>query len=285
MTDSSGELTVPEMIHANRRNWDARTPVHTASAFYGLDGSRRPDDWFAPFEWTDLGELRGRSVLHLQCHLGAETQAFSLRGAAPVVGLDLSGASVAEARKLAAGAGLDTGFVQADVYDAVAALDGRRFDVVYTGKGALCYLPDLDRWASVVRELLAPGGLLYVVEFHPLLNALGPVPDPDEQDGELRLRNDYLGGRGPERHASGRTYTDGPSLERDQVSYEWRHGIGDVVDALVGAGLRLESLRETDLLPWPRFAAMTRDESGWWRLPGDRPRVPLMFALRATRPA
>ncbi|WP_207892021.1 class I SAM-dependent methyltransferase [Streptacidiphilus pinicola] len=278
--------TIPEMIDANQRNWDARTPVHTASAFYGLDGSRAPDDWFAPFEWEDLGELRGRSVVHLQCHLGTETQAFAGRGAAPVVGLDLSGASVAEARKLAAGAGLDAEFVQADVYDAVAALGGRRFDVVYTGKGALCYLPDLACWATVVRDLLAPGGLLYIVEFHPLLNSLGPVPAPDETEGELRLRNDYLGGRGPDRHESGRTYTDGPPLDRDTVSYEWRHGLGAVVTALVGAGLTVETLRETDLLPWPRFAAMERDpRSGWWRLPDDQPRLPLMFALRATRPA
>ena len=285
MTHAENELTVPEMIRANQRNWDARTPVHTASAFYGLDGTRTPDDWFAPFEWADLGELRGRSVLHLQCHLGTETQAFCRRGAAPVVGLDLSGASIAEAGKLAARAGLDVEFVQADVHDAVAALGARRFDVVYTGKGALCYLPDLPRWAAVVRDLLAPGGLLYIVEFHPLLNSLGPVRAPDEREGELRLRNDYLGGRGPERHESGRTYTDGPPLARDVVSYEWRHGIGDVVNALVGAGLRVEAVRETDLLPWPRFAGMVRDDSGWWRLPDDRPRVPLMFALRATRAA
>ena len=94
-----------------------------------------------------------------------------------------------------------------------------------------------------------------------------------------------MGGRGAERHESGRTYTDGPPLERDLVSYEWRHGLGDIVTALVGAGLRVETLKETDLLPWPRFAAMEHDASGWWRLPDTAPKVPLMFALRATRPS
>jgi SAM-dependent methyltransferase len=169
------------------------------------------------------------------------------------------------------------------VYDAVTALGGRRFDVVYTGKGALCYLPDLPRWAKIVHALLRPGGVLYLVEFHPLLNSLGPTPQPDEEPGQLRLRRDYLGGRGPLRIDNAHTYTDGPPLEGATVSYEWRHGIGDVVEAVAGAGLQLEVLRETDLLPWPRFTDMVHDEGGWWRLPGHKPKVPLMFALRAAQ--
>ncbi|MGW1072748.1 class I SAM-dependent methyltransferase [Streptomyces sp. NPDC002537] len=283
MTQAGREPTVQEMLRANERNWDARTPVHVGSAFYGLDGSRAPGDWFAPFEWEDVGPLDGRSVLHLQCHLGTETRAFAERGAARTVGLDFSAAAVEQARELAHDAGQDVEFVRADVHDAVAALGGRRFDVVYTGKGALCYLPDLDRWARIAHALLRPGGLLYVVEFHPLFNSLGPVPHPDEERGVLRLRHDYLSGRGPLRIDNTRTYTDGPPLRGATVSYEWRHGMGDVVGAVAGAGLRVDVLRETELLPWPRFPDMVRGEGGWWRLPEDAPRVPLMFALGATR--
>ncbi|MFF4156443.1 class I SAM-dependent methyltransferase [Streptomyces sp. NPDC001678] len=271
--------TEEEMLRANRRNWDARTPVHVASAFYGLDGSRSPEDWFAPFEWEDLGTLPGRRVLHLQCHLGTETQAFPARGAEHTVGLDFSGEAVAQARRLAEEAGREVEFVRADVHRAVEALGGRRFDVVYTGKGALCYLPDLAAWAEVVRDLLRPGGVLYVVEFHPLLNALGPVARPGEHD--LLLAHDYLGGRGPVRSDSPHTYTDGPPLREATTSFEWRHGIGEVVTAVTGAGLTVDLLRETDLLPWQRFASMERDECGWWRLPEGEPRIPLMFALRA----
>ena len=285
MTQAGREPTVPEMLAANEKNWDARTPVHAASDFYGLDGSRSGADWFAPFEWSDLGDLHGRTVLHLQCHLGTETRALAERGAAHTVGLDFSRESVTQARRLAAGAWANLEFVQADVHDAVTALGGRRFDVVYTGKGALCYLPDLPRWAQIVHALLRPGGMLYLVEFHPLLNSLGPTPQPDEEPGQLRLRRDYLGGRGPLRIDNAHTYTDGPPLEGATVSYEWRHGIGDVVEAVAGAGLRLEVLRETDLLPWPRFTGMEPGEGGWWRLPEHKPKVPLMFALRAVRPA
>ncbi|MEU4202343.1 class I SAM-dependent methyltransferase [Streptomyces sp. NPDC039022] len=274
------------MLRANRENWDARTPVHVASDFYGLDGTRTADDWFAPFEWDDLGPLAGRDVLHLQCHLGTETQAFAERGAAHTVGLDFSGAALDQARCLAARGGRDIEFVQADVHQAAEALGGRRFDVVYTGKGALCYLPDLTRWARVIAGLLRPGGMLYVVEFHPLLNSLGAAPDPgqDPDDARLLLAHDYLEGRGALRSDTPHTYTDGPPVEGATTSYEWRHGLGETVNALVGAGLTVDRLRETDLLPWKRFATMEQADHGWWRLPPAEPRIPLLFALRAVRP-
>ncbi|CAO0838043.1 UDP-N-acetylglucosamine 1-carboxyvinyltransferase [Streptomyces microflavus] len=225
-----------------------------------------------------LGDLTGRDVLHLQCHLGTETLALARRGAR-AVGLDFSAASVAAAREIAAKAGVEVEYVRANVYDAVEALEGRRFDVVYTGKGALCYLPDLERWAAVVAELLRPGGLLYIVEFHPLLNSLGPKPAPGE--GGLVLRHDYLGGDGPVHRDATHTYTDGPAVEGATESVEWMHGIGEVVGALTGAGLGVRQLRESDELPWPRWSRMVRTPSGWWRLP--EPRIPLLYGLLATR--
>ncbi|MDN0199167.1 class I SAM-dependent methyltransferase [Streptomyces sp. S.PNR 29] len=266
------------LMRANQANWDARTPVHVGSRFYGLDQGLDPDRWFAAFEWEDLGELTGRDVLHLQCHLGTETIAFARRGAR-AVGLDFSAASVTAATGIAAKAGVEVRYVQANVYDAVEALQGRRFDVVYTGKGALCYLPDLRRWAEVVARLLRPGGRLYVVEFHPLLNALGPKPGPGEGP-ELLLRHDYLGGAGPVHRDATHTYTDGPAVQGATDCYEWTHGIGEVLNALVDAGLTVRRLRESDELPWPRWPRMVRTESGWWRLP--EPRIPLLYGLSAT---
>ncbi|MFI9756957.1 class I SAM-dependent methyltransferase [Streptomyces sp. NPDC051963] len=273
-TDESTRL-----MRANQANWDARTPVHLASRFYGLDQDLDPDRWFAAFEWEDLGELAGRDVLHLQCHLGTETLAFARRGAR-AVGLDFSAASVAAATGIAAKAGLDVTYVRANVYDAVEALEGRQFDVVYTGKGALCYLPDLDRWAGVVARLLRPGGRLYVVEFHPLLNSLGPKPAPGEGP-ELLLRHDYLGGDGPVHRSATHTYTDGPAVEGATDSYEWMHGMDEVLNALTHAGLTVRRLRESDELPWQRWPQMVQTASGWWRLP--QPRIPLLFGLLAGR--
>lgn len=267
---------VVEMVAANEADWDARAALHAASGFY----SRPAEYWFAEYEWEDLGDLAGLDVLHLQCHLGTETIAFAQRGAR-AVGLDLSARSLDEARRIAAAAGAKVEYVHANVYDADKALGGREFDVIYTGKGALCYLPDLVQWADVVKGLLRPGGLLYVVEFHPLLNSLRPVSLPGESD-ELVLRKDYLEGRGPIAHESTVTYT-GDEVPGRQRSYEWMHSLGELVTTLSTAGFRIDSLRESEVLPWPRWSSMEQTPGGWWRLPDDAPRIPLLFALKATK--
>lgn len=225
--------------------------------------------------------MAGIDLVHLQCHLGIETVALARRGAR-AVGVDFSGESVLRAREVASRFGVDVSYVRANVYDSIEAL-GRSFDVVYTGKGALCYLPDLGAWGDVVSRLLRPGGLLYLVEFHPLLYSLGVVPPVGGGD-EFLLRYDYLGGRGVEERDATHTYTDGPALTEARVAYEWRHEIGDVVSAVAAAGLRVEVLRESDALPWPRFRGMVRGEDGWFRLSGDQPRIPLLYALAARKP-
>lgn len=265
-----------QMIAANEADWDARAPLHAASRFY----SQPAEFWFADYEWEDLGPLDGRDVLHLQCHLGTETIAFARRGAR-VAGLDLSMKSLEAARQIAADAEVDVEYVHANVYDAVGALRCRQFDVVYTGKGALCYLPDLRQWAKVVYDLLKPGGSLYVVEFHPLLSALHEVARPGDTD-DLTLRADYLEGRGPIAHDSTLTYT-GDEVPGRHRSYEWRHGLGELVTALAATNLTVTTLRESEVLQWPRWPSMQQTPEGWWRLPDESPRIPLLFALKATK--
>ena len=280
MTDDFDEVTTRRM-RAIEENWDARTPVHLSSEFYGI-GSKDADDWFAEFEWTDLGELAGRDVLHLQCHLGNETAAFAQRGAR-VVGVDLSGEAIRQARLIAERCGHDVEYVHANVYDAAEALVGRRFDLIYTGKGAIQYLPDLDRWATVLARLLKPGGMVYVIDFHPVHMALGLLPVADTST-DLVLRYDYLPGRGPRQLNEAHSYTDGPALSGPTVSYEWPHGLGELITALAGAGLHITALRELDQLPWPRWSSMVPTDAGWWQMPEDMPRTPLLYAIRAVWP-
>lgn len=187
-----------------------------------------------------------------------------------MTGLDFSDASVEAARELAGD--LDISYVRADVHDAVEALGGG-FDVVYTGKGSLMWLPDLDRWAGVVRDLLKPGGRLYLVEFHPLAWMLN-------QDFEIV--GNYLGGAST--YDSSRTYTDGPELAADTVNHQWNHSLGELVTALNGAGLRVTELHEHPLLAWDQWPGMEQDPAtGWWRLPAHRPRIPLTYSLTALR--
>lgn len=256
------------LVEANRRNWDARTPVHVASEFYDVHNADA--DRLAPFEWAELGDVAGLRIAHLQCHLGTDTRCLA-RAGARMTGLDFSDASVAAARELAGD--LDISYVRADVHDAVAELGGG-FDVVYTGKGSLMWLPDLDRWAAVVRDLLKPGGRLYLVEFHPLAWML---------DGDFQLVGNYLDEAVT--NDSARTYTDGPALAGDDtVTYQWNHALGTVVTALNKAGLRVTELHEHPLLAWEQWPGMVRDDtSGWWRLPAHRPRIPLTYSLTAVR--
>lgn len=268
-----------EMMRANLRNWDERTPVHVASDFYDIDGLRAGAERLAPFEYDELGPLAGRSLVHLQCHIGTDTVCLA-RAGADAAGLDLSPESIDAARRIAADCGVDVRYEAGNVYDAVEVFGGRRFDIVYTGKGSLVWLPDLDRWARTVAALLSPGGMLYLVEFHPLLAALSYGEQPDTG---LLVEHDYLPGHRSEQLDSPYTYTDGPPLAEHTVSYQWAHGLGTVVNALIGAGLRIESLGEHEILPWQRLPDMTPAGNGWWRLPDSKPRVPVLFSLRAVR--
>ncbi len=257
----------------NRANWDDRVPVHLASALYDLDGFRAGASSLFPFEAAEAGDVTGRRLVHLQCHVGLDTLSWARRGAL-VTGLDFSAPAVAAARALAAELAIGASFVTADVYDAVAALGGRRFDVVYTGSGALVWLPDLPRWAAVVAALLEPGGFLYLVEGHPFAQLL------DHERGAAVVA-DYFDGR-PQVEDYPYTYTDGPALAHTR-SVQFRHQLGQVVTALADAGLRVEFLREHDFDGFRRYQAL-EDHGGQFRFPPGQPRVPLTFSLRAARP-
>jgi SAM-dependent methyltransferase len=191
-------------LDLNRANWDDRAAVHAGSGFYDLDGFRAGASTLRAFEADELGDVTGKRLLHLQCHMGQDTLSWARLGA-QVTGLDFSPAAIATARDLAAQIGLAdlARFVDADVYSAVHALGGQRFDIVYTGLGALVGLPDLTRWANEVASCLSAGGVFYIVEFHPLAQTL-------DDDGRT-LAHDYFDA-GPQMCDCPVTYTDGPPL-------------------------------------------------------------------------
>ena len=174
------------------------------------------------------------------------------------------------------GAGLEAEFVQADLYDAVPALGGRRFDVVYTGLGALNWLPDAGRWAEVMATLLAPGGTFYLAEFHPFVDTLA--------DEDLTVVHPYFR-TGPMEWNEPGTYADLQAPTEHNRTLEWNHGVGAVVSALIDAGLRIELLHEHDYTLFPRWPFLEKAGRDAYRLPADRPSLPLMYSVRATLPA
>jgi SAM-dependent methyltransferase len=258
----------------NRAWWDERAPHHAAGAFYDVAGFRAGASTLRPFEPAELGDVSGRDLVHLQCHFGLDTLSWARRGAR-VTGLDYSAPAVATAAALADGTGLDARFVEADVYDAVSALGAESFDIVYTGIGALCWLPDIPRWATVVRELLRPGGVLYLVETHPMSDVLG--------DDDLVARYPYFHDAPIRDDSQGSYAIDGDVRLETTVTYSWIHPLGRVVGALLDAGLSLELLNEHDFTVFARWPFMRDDGEGTYRLPDDLPRLPLLYSLRARR--
>ncbi len=261
-----------EWIEANRAWWDERVPIHMASEFYSVDAFRAGRSTLEPFEVEEVGDVGGKSLVHLQCHFGLDTLSWARRGAR-VTGLDFSGAAVDAARLLATSIGQDATFVAGNVYDAPSLID-ERFDLVYTGKGALAWLPDLDAWADVVVALLRPGGTLYLSEFHPLTDIFAYE--------DRSVAHDYFHHADPIVDDGPGTYADLTAPTTHNRTGEWAHPIGAVVTALASRRLRVEFLHEFGFTLFPRWPDLERDEHGVYRLPDDVPELPLLYSLRAT---
>ncbi|WP_187437677.1 class I SAM-dependent methyltransferase [Actinomadura decatromicini] len=269
-------MTEPDHHAVNKALWDELVPIHVASDFYDVPGFKAGNQTLRDFELDEVGDVNGRSLVHLQCHFGLDTLSWARQGA-EVTGLDFSGKAVEAARAVAEAAGLPARFVTSDVYDAAAAL-GETYDIVYTGLGALCWLPDLDRWADVVASLLRPGGFLYLAEFHPFADTL------DDAEGRTVVLDYFLDGPRIWDEPETGSYADPDTPVQNSRSVEFVHGLGEVVSALTGAGLRIEFLHEHDYTLWQRFAVLERHGTVY-RLPEGHPRLPLMYSIRATKPS
>lgn len=263
-----------EWLAANRANWDERVPIHVGGEFYDVAGFKAGEERLRPFELAEVGDVTGKDLLHLQCHFGIDTLSWARHGAR-VTGLDFSAPAVEAARKLAAELRLDAEFVEANVYDAGDALGGRTFDVVYTGLGALNWLPDIGRWADVAAALLRPGGFLYLSEFHPFTHVFGGE--------DLTVTYDYAHGEPLVGDEPG-THADLSAETTHNRTYEWNHTLGAVVSAVIDAGLAVESLHEHDYTLWPRWPFLVKSGFDTYRLPEGVPNLPLMYSLRACKP-
>ena len=264
-----------DWLRLNRAWWDERAPVHAASGFYDVPGFLAGKDSLRTFEPGEVGDVRGKRLLHLMCHIGLDTLSWARRGAV-VTGLDFSQAALDTTVSLAGRAGIGAvRFVAAEVDDANRALAGETFDIVYTGAGVSQWIPNVDSWARTVAALVAPGGFFYIAEYHPLPDCFDIV------DGEVRrLRHGYLD-HGPWVERAAGSYT-GPAQTSANTFIRWNHHIGSVVDALATAGLRVEFLHEYDFTDAP-FQGLQRGEDGLWRIPADQFQIPLMFSLRAAK--
>lgn len=267
-----------EHFAANRRNWNERSHIHAAARGYQVDRFVSDHEHISDvvdFDRRYLGDIDGSDVVHLQCHIGTDTISLARLGAS-VTGLDQSEESLGHARSLFESTGTSGRFVEGNVYDATALLDAR-FDLVYTGVGAINWLPDIDRWAAVVADLLVPGGRVYLREGHPMLLTLD-----DDASGGLRLRYPYFETVEPMVFDETETYVETDAVVSNTRTYEWNHGLGEVFTALTAHGLTVTLLHEHRGLEWKMFEHMVlRDRR--FELPADqRDLVPMMYSIIAT---
>jgi SAM-dependent methyltransferase len=263
-----------KFVETNRLNWDARLPVHQISAFYDLAAFRAGKITLDSIVRSEVGDVDGRTLLHLQCHFGLDTLSRARLGAT-ATGVDFSERAIKLARSLAVEVGVGGTFICSDVYRLPDVLNAQ-FDVVFTSWGVLTWLPDVPGWAAMLTRFVRPGGTFYIVEGHPVISGL------DDEGGLYRSSAPYFQGPEPMRFDDGKTYADPDALVEQPVNYQWTHPVGEVVTALIDAGFRLEFLHEHPVLPWRRFESMDQGADGWWRLAGDP--FPLSFSILARKP-
>ena len=271
-------------LDTNRANWDDRASAHAARTGLGYQVQRYVDDRtllsdVVRFDRDRLGDVAGLRTAHLQCHIGTDTLSLARLGA-HVTGLDFSPVALAEARTLVQETGDTVDFVESDVYSALSVLEPGGFDLVYTGIGALCWLPSIDRWAAVVAGLLAPGGRLFLREGHPILWAM------DERLGDdLHLRFPYFEQEEPLEWDDDSTYVQTDRPMTATKTYEWNHGLGEIVTALLNAGLKLTMLVEHDSVPWEALPGqMVERPGGEFALSTRAGVAPLSYTLQAVKP-
>jgi SAM-dependent methyltransferase len=250
-------------------------PYHLRSPTYDVPGFLRGRSTLDRVEIEEVGNVRGKKLLHLQCHIGLDTLSWARRGAA-VTGVDFSPKAIEAARDLASRAGLRARFVQADVYELPRSLRGR-FDIVFTSAGVLAWLPDLDRWARSVSACLKNGGFLFLYDFHPVLQLFD-----DAKDQRRMIAHGSYFHQSLHENVQG-TYADWRAPVRFP-RHQWKSSLEDVLGATLQAGLRPERFHEYDTCGYPHFPFLRQGSDGFWRMPRGGPRIPLMFSIRARKP-
>lgn len=264
-----------EYLTANRQLWDEWTDIHEKSPYYRIEEFKAGRCTLHSVELEELGDVTGKSLLHLQCHFGLDTMSWARRGAI-ATGVDFSEKAIKLAQSLSEEVQVPGRFLCSNIYDLPAMLDDR-FDIVFTSYGVLTWLPDMTRWAQVVSHFLKPGGVFHVIDFHPFAYVFD-----DEKPG-LRVTTRYFVQPEPLEFGPGGTYAE-PEAETTRHSHEWPHSLSEIIDSLISAGLRIDFLHEFPFsVDRTQFAGMVQGDDGYWRLPEHSESVPLMFSIKCTK--
>jgi len=265
-----------EYLQANQTLWNAWTEDHERSSFYDVEGFKAGKERLKSIELEEVGNVRGKTLLHLQCHFGLDTLAWA-RHSAVVTGVDLSDRSIALAGSLSRELNLPARFICSDILALPEVLEDR-FDIVFTSYGILHWLRDLTRWAQTIAHFLEPGGFFYIVEDHPFMRVFSSDPELG-----IKVANPYFFSEEPYQAKTEGSYATDFKGEK-RTYYMWDHSLGEVINSLIQAGLRIEFLHEFPFALRAKFPTMVKGVDGYWRFGREHNMIPLLFSLKATKP-
>lgn len=256
-------------LELNKNNWNNRVSGHLASDFYQMDAFRAGETSLKEIEMELLGDIQGKSVLHLQCHFGQDTLSLARMGAS-VTGVDFSENAIEAARQLAQELSIDAHFHCCDVYSAPSFIT-EKFDIVYTTYGTIGWLPDLDQWAKVVSHFLKPKGKFIFVEFHPVVWMF--------DDDFHHVAYNYFQDEAIVEDVSG-SYAD-KSMQILDTTVTWNHGLSEVYQALQNAGLNIDHFSEHPFSPYNCLKDMMEVEPNRFQVKHLVNKIPMVYALTA----
>ena len=258
-------------IEINRQSWNNRTETHLKSEFYDLDNFVKGKTSLNSIELDLLGDVKGKTILHLQCHFGQDTISLSRLGA-EVTGIDLSDKAIQSAQQIAKDTHSNANFICCDIYDLPNHLD-KQFDIVFTSYGTIGWLPDLDKWANIVSHYLKPNGQFVFVEFHPVVWMF--------DDNFEKIGYNYFNSGAIVESESG-TYAD-KTAEISQENVMWNHGLSEVMNSLINNGLEINSLNEYDYSPYNCFNKTVEFEPNKYRIAHLQNKIPMVFSIVAKK--
>lgn len=266
-----------DYLNVNKAHWNERVSIHKKSELYELERFKKGNNILHQLERNELGDIRGKSVLHLQCHFGMDTLSLEMLGA-EVTGIDYSEEAISAACELRDEMKLKSEFILSDVYSLPEKLD-KKFDIVYTSYGVLIWLPDLKKWADVISHFLKDNGFFYIAEVHPA-SAIFDNTVKSVKDKILKVAFPYFAGQEPQMFDEAGSYADKNAVTVNNVTYEWQHSLSEILMSLINSGLKIEFFHEHSFTVWQQFAWIKKCEDGYYRLDED---IPLLFSLKAKK--
>lgn len=260
-----------QYFNANKDGWNKRTSIHKDSTFYDIEGFKKGNTTLNKLELEALGDVGGKSILHLQCHFGLDSLSLARLGA-KVTGVDFSESAIDLATSLNKEVNLDAQFICCNVYDVPDRLH-QKFNIVFTSYGVIGWLPDLDKWACIISHFLKPGGTFFMAEFHPVVWMM------DENFEYIKYFYHNIEvikdeGKG--------TYTD-KNADIKYTEYTWNHSLSEVINALIKSGLVIQSLNEYPFSYYNCFNNLVKGNDGYFRVKGIENKLPMMYAVQATK--